>query len=131
MEFTIHPSKGMTMAEHRIYGMSFASIYPHYIAKAERKGHTQEEIHQVITWLTGYDDADLQRVLDDETDLRTFFAEAPRMHPNATQITGLICGIRVEEIEDPLMQQIRYMDKLVDEVARGKKMTSILRGGAA
>ncbi|WP_053386571.1 DUF2200 domain-containing protein [Leucobacter japonicus] len=119
------------MAEHRIYGMSFASIYPHYIAKAERKGHTQEEIHQVITWLTGYSDADLQRVLDDEIDLRTFFAEAPRMHPNATLITGLICGIRVEEIEDPLMQQIRYMDKLVDEVARGKKMTSILRGGAA
>ncbi|WP_454049837.1 DUF2200 domain-containing protein [Cellulomonas sp. Marseille-Q8402] len=115
------------MAGHRIFATSFASIYPHYVAKAERKGRSKAEVDQVITWLTGYDDAALERVLDDGTDLQTFFGEAPGMNPNATLITGVICGVRVEEIEDPLMQQIRYMDKLVDEVARGKKMTSILR----
>ncbi|MBS3181791.1 DUF2200 domain-containing protein [Leucobacter manosquensis] len=119
------------MAEHRIYSTSFASVYVHYVAKAERKGHTRGEVDQVIGWLTGYDADDLERIVADETDFRTFFAEAPRMNPNASLITGLICGIRVEEIEDPLMQQIRYMDKLVDEVARGKKMTSILRGTPA
>lgn len=116
------------MAEHRIYGMSFGSIYPLYVAKAERKGRTRAEVDQVITWLTGYDDEALAGVVADGTDLRTFFAQAPAMNPNAELITGVICGVRVEEIEDPLMQQIRYMDKLVDEVARGKKMTSILRG---
>ncbi|BDZ64538.1 DUF2200 domain-containing protein [Agromyces mangrovi Wang et al. 2018] len=118
------------MAEHRIYGMSFASIYPLYVKKVERKEHTKAEVDQVITWLTGYDEAGLEKAIDDEVDLRTFFAKAPRMHPNVDQITGVICGMRVEEIEDPLMQQIRWMDKLVDEVARGKKMTSILRGSA-
>ncbi|GLI27340.1 hypothetical protein ARHIZOSPH14_15820 [Agromyces rhizosphaerae] len=117
-------------SEHRIYGMSFASIYPLYVTKVERKDHTKAEVDQVITWLTGYDDAGLAKAIDDEVDMRTFFAEAPRMHPNVDQITGVICGMRVEEIEDPLMQQIRWMDKLVDEVARGKKMTSILRGSA-
>jgi len=116
------------MAGHRIFTTSFASIYPHYVAKAERKGHTRAEVHQVITWLTGYDDAGLERVLADETDLETFFAQAPAMNPDASLITGVICGLRVEEVEDPLMQQIRWMDKLVDEVGRGKKMTSILRG---
>ena len=116
------------MPRHDIFATSLASIYPHYVAKAERKGRTQAEVDQVITWLTGYDDAGLRRVLDDGTDLRTFFAEAPVMNPNAGLITGVICGYRVEEIEDPLMQQIRWMDKLVDEVGRGKKMTSILRG---
>ncbi|MEE3851770.1 DUF2200 domain-containing protein [Gordonia sp. LSe1-13] len=116
------------MAEHRIFTTSFASIYPHYVAKAERKGHTKAEVDQVITWLTGYDDAGLEAVLADETDLKTFFAQAPAFNPNAELITGVICGHRVEDIEDPLMQKIRYMDKLVDEVARGKKMTSILRG---
>ena len=116
------------MAEHRIYGMSFARIYPLYVQKVERKEHTKAEVDRVITWLTGYDEAGLAKAIDDEIDLRTFFAQAPAMHPNADQITGVICGVRVEEIEDPLMQQIRYMDKLVDEVARGKKMTSILRG---
>lgn len=116
------------MAGHRIFGTSFASIYPHYVTKAERKGHDKAEVDQVITWLTGYDDAGLARVLADGTDLQTFFADAPAMNPNASLITGVICGVRVEEIEDPLMQQIRYLDKLVDEVARGKKMTSILRG---
>jgi hypothetical protein len=119
------------MAEHRIFGTSFASIYPHYVAKAERKGHTRAEVDQVITWLTGYDEADLARILADGTDLRTFFAAAPDMNPHAALITGVICGIRVEEIDDPLMQQIRYLDKLVDEVARGKKMASILRAPAS
>jgi hypothetical protein len=116
------------MAGHRIFTTSFASIYPHYVAKAERKGHTKAEVDQVISWLTGYDDAGLEKVLADETDLETFFAESPDFNPNAELITGVICGHRVEDIEDPLMQKIRYMDKLVDEVAKGKKMTSILRG---
>lgn len=119
------------MAGHRIFTTSFASIYPHYVAKAERKGHTQDEVDTVIGWLTGYDDAGLARVLADGTDMETFFAQAPRMNPDATLITGVICGLRVEDVEDPSMQQIRWMDKLVDEVARGKKMTSILRGSGA
>ncbi|WP_426737157.1 DUF2200 domain-containing protein [Plantibacter sp. 2H11-2] len=118
------------MAGHRIFTTSFASVYPLYVAKAERKGHTKDEVDQVITWLTGYDDAAIERVLADGTDFETFFAGAPAMHPNASLITGLICGIRVEEIEDPLMQRVRQLDKLVDEVAKGKKMTSILRVSA-
>ena len=117
------------VAEHRIFRTSFASIYPLYVAKVERKGRDRADVDRVIAWLTGYDDAGLRRVLDDEVDIATFFAEAPAMNPDASLITGLICGIRVEEIEDPLMQQVRYLDKLVDEVARGKKMTSVLRGG--
>ena len=117
------------MTGHRIFTTPLASIYPHYVAKAERKGHTRAEVDEVITWLTGYDDAGLQRVLADEVDLETFFAEAPAMNPNASLITGVICGHRVEDIDDPLMQRIRYLDKLVDEVARGKKMSAILRGG--
>ena len=119
------------MPRHRIFRTSFASIYPHYVAKAERKNHSKEEVDQVICWLTGYDDAGLERVLADDVDLETFFADAPQMNQNASLITGVICGMRVEDIEDPLMQQIRYMDKLVDEVAKGKKMTSILRGSTA
>ncbi|MBF4568456.1 DUF2200 domain-containing protein [Plantibacter sp. VKM Ac-2880] len=115
------------MAGHRVFTTSFGSIYPHYVAKAERKGYTKAEVDQVITWLTGYDAAGIERVVADGTDMETFFAEAPAMHPNASLITGVICGIRVEEIEDPLMQRIRQLDKLVDEVAKGKKMTSILR----
>ncbi|KAA9393228.1 DUF2200 domain-containing protein [Kocuria coralli] len=115
------------MAEHRIFGMSFASIYPLYVTKVERKGRTEEELQKVITWLTGYDEDGLRRVIAEETDLRTFFAQAPAMNPNAHLIKGVICGHRVEEIEDPLMQKIRYLDKLVDELARGKKMESILR----
>ena len=118
------------MPRHRIFATSFASIYPHYLSKAERKNHSKEEVDRVICWLTGYDDG-LERVIDDEVDLETFFAQAPAMNPNAALITGTICGHRVQEIEDPLMQQIRYMDLLVDEVARGKKMTSILRGSPA
>ena len=118
------------MTGHRVFGMSFASILPLYVTKAERKGRMQDEVHEVICWLTGYDRAGLERAVADGVDLETFFAQAPRMNPQASLITGVICGIRVEEIEDPLMQQIRYMDKLVDELARGKKMTSILRGDA-
>lgn len=116
------------MAGHRIFTTSFASIYPHYIIKAEKKGRGRAEVDTVITWLTGYSEADLERVIAEETDLATFLAEAPQLNPNAALITGVICGKRVEEIEDPLMQKIRYMDKLVDEVGRGKKMESILRG---
>lgn len=115
------------MTGHRIFGTSFAAIHPLYVAKAERKGHTRAEVDEVIEWLTGYDEAGLEKVIADGADLQTFFADAPAMNPHASLITGKICGIRVEEIEDPLMQQIRYMDKLVDEVANGKKMTSILR----
>lgn len=118
------------MAGHRIFTTSFASIYPHYVAKAERKNHSKDEVDQVIFWLTGYDQAGLEKILAEETDLQTFFAQAPALNPNAALITGVICGLRVEEIDDPLMQKIRYLDKLVDEVARGKKMTSILRGSS-
>jgi hypothetical protein len=116
------------VARHRIFSTSFASIYPLYVQKAERKGRSKEEVDQVIIWLTGYDGAGLDDVIAREADLETFFAEAPYLNPRASLITGVICGHRVEEIEDPLMQKIRYLDKLVDELARGKKMTSILRG---
>lgn len=108
--------------------MSFAGIYPLYVQKVERKGRDRADLDRVITWLTGYDETGLEKAIADEVDLQTFFAQAPAMNPNASLITGLICGYRVEEIEDPLMQQIRWMDKLVDELARGKKMASILRG---
>lgn len=117
------------MPRHRIYSMSFASVYPHYVAKAERKGRTKAELDEIIHWLTGYDADGLERVLDDKTDFETFFAEAPRMNPARDQITGLICGVRVEEVEEPLMREIRYLDKLVDELAKGKKMERILRAG--
>ncbi|HOA58510.1 MAG TPA: DUF2200 domain-containing protein [Dermatophilaceae bacterium] len=116
------------MAEHRIFGTSFASIYPLYLRKVERKGHTAAEVDEVIGWLTGYDEAGLARVLTDEIDMRTFFEQAPGWNPNASLIRGTICGYRVQEIEDPLMQKVRYLDLLVDEVARGKKMSAILRG---
>jgi hypothetical protein len=115
------------MAEHRIFGMNFARIHPLYVQKAERKGHTRAEVDEVISWLTGYDEGGLDEAIADGRDLETFFAKAPAMNPNAELITGVICGVRVEQIDDPLMQKIRYMDKLVDEVARGKKMASILR----
>ncbi|KOS05511.1 hypothetical protein AM493_05295 [Flavobacterium akiainvivens] len=111
----------------RIYKMSFAGVYPHYIAKAEKKGRTKEEVHAIIYWLTGYDEQALQKVLDDKTDFETFFAQAPQINPNVSKITGVICGYRVEDIEDKLMQQIRYLDKLIDELAKGKKMEKILR----
>ena len=111
----------------RIFKMAFASVYPHYITKAEKKGRTREEVHAVIHWLTGYDEQALQRQIDQQVDFETFFARAPRIHPNASRITGVICGYRVEEIDDPLMQQIRDLDKLVDELAKGKALDKILR----
>jgi len=107
--------------------MSFASLYPLYVQKAERKGRTKAEVDQVITWLTGYGPKELRAATAAKVDLQTFFAEAPRMNPKAKLITGLVCGVRVEEVEDPLMRKIRWLDKLVDELARGKKMASILR----
>jgi hypothetical protein len=111
----------------RVFKMAFASVYPHYINKVERKGRTKEELHTVIKWLTGYDERTLQQQIDKKVDLETFFARAPRINPDVSKITGVICGVRVEEIEDRLMQQIRYMDKLVDELAKGKSMDKILR----
>jgi len=111
----------------RVYKMTFASVYPHYIAKAERKGRTKEEVDTIIFWLTGYNEQSLQQILDNKTDFETFFANAPQINPNVTKITGVICGYRVEEIEDKLMQQIRYLDKLIDELAKGKSMEKILR----
>ena len=111
----------------RIFKMAFASVYPHYIAKAEKKGRTRAEVHAIICWLTGYDEQTLQKQIDERVDFETFFAKAPRINPNVSKITGMICGYRVEEIEDKLMQQIRYLDKLVDELAKGKAMDKILR----
>ena len=116
------------MAPHRIYAMSVASVYPHYLAKAEKKGRTKAEVDEIIRWLTGYDQEALDRCLADGTDFETFFARAPRPHPARSDIRGVICGIRVEEITEPLMREIRYLDKLVDELARGKAMEKILRG---
>ncbi|ENI8381011.1 DUF2200 domain-containing protein [Listeria monocytogenes] len=115
------------MKKPRISAMSFASVYPLYIQKAEKKDRTKEEVDEIIFWLTGYDQDSLQQAIDQAIDFETFFAEAPKMNPNASLITGVICGYRVEEIEDKLMQQIRYLDKLVDELAKGKKMEKILR----
>ena len=111
----------------RIYKMSFAGVYPHYITKAEKKGRTKQEVDHIIFWLTGYSAPQLQEILDNKTDFETFFANAPRINPNVSKITGLICGYRVEDIEDKLMQQIRYLDKMVDELAKGKAMEKILR----
>lgn len=107
--------------------MSFASVYPHYIAKAEKKGRTKTEVDEIIRWLTGYSQKELSVVLKKETDFETFFAEAPSLNPARKLITGLICGVRVEEIEEPTMQEIRYLDKLIDELAKGKAMEKILR----
>jgi hypothetical protein len=111
----------------RVFKMVFASVYPHYIGKAEKKGRTKEEVHAIIHWLTGYDEQMLQQQIDQKVDLETFFARAPQINPNVSRITGVICGYRVENIEDKLMQQIRYLDKLVDELARGKAIDRILR----
>jgi hypothetical protein len=112
---------------HRVFKISVASVYPHYIAKAGKKGRTKAEVDEIIRWLTGYSQNQLEAVLADKTDFETFFAQAPALNPNRTLITGTICGYRVEEIEDPLMRELRYLDKLVDELARGKKMEKILR----
>lgn len=111
----------------RVYRMSFASVYPLYIQKVEKKGRTKEELDTVIFWLTGYNKQTLQHQIDTKNDFETFFAQAPKINPNVSKITGVICGYRIEEIEDPLMQKIRYLDKLVDELAKGKAMEKILR----
>lgn len=115
------------MNNHRIFTMKFSRVYPLYVQKAERKKRSKEEVDEIICWLTGYDPAGLQQQIDNENDFETFFTQAPAMHPNSSLIKGVVCGIRVEEIEDPLMQKIRYLDKLVDELAKGKKMEKILR----
>ncbi|MFN8587147.1 MAG: DUF2200 domain-containing protein [Candidatus Eisenbacteria bacterium] len=115
------------MAAHRIFAMPFASVYPSYVNKVERKGRTKAELDQVICWLTGYDAAGLARQLEQRTDIEHFFAQAPAMHPNRALITGVVCGVRVEEVEDPLMRQVRQLDKLVDELAKGRAMEKILR----
>jgi hypothetical protein len=120
-----HPPN-LRVVPHRIFTTSFASVYPAYVAKVERKGRTKDELDQVIEWLTGYDDAALEEQIEAETTLEEFFAQA-HLNPNASSITGVVCGVRVEDVEDPLMQKIRYLDKLVDELAKGKAMEKVLR----
>lgn len=120
-------TKAPAPKKHRIFTMPVAKVYPYYIAKAEKKGRTKAEVDEIICWLTGYTPKQLAKQLKDQTDFETFFAQAPKLHPKRKLITGLICGIRVEEIEDPLMRELRYMDKLIDELAKGKAMEKILR----
>ena len=115
------------MEKHRIFTTSFASVYPHYINKAEKKGRTKAEIDIIICWLTGYTQQELQQQIDNKKNFETFFAEAPQLNPNVSKISGIICGYRIEEIADPLMQKIRYLDKLIDELAKGKAIEKILR----
>jgi hypothetical protein len=115
------------MAKHRIYTISFASIYPHYVAKAQKKGRTKAEVDQIISWLTGYSQKALETQLEKRTDFETFFAKAPKLNPSRALIKGVVCGVRVEEVEDPLMREARYLDKLIDELAKGKPMEKILR----
>ena len=115
------------MQKHLIYTMSFASVYPHYVQKAEKKGRTKQEVDEVICWLTGYSPKALAEQIEQRKDFETFFSEAPALNPNARKITGVICGVRIDEIEDPLMRKARYMDKLVDELAKGRPMEKILR----
>jgi hypothetical protein len=120
-------AEGNSMAKHRIFTTSFASIYPHYVQKAERKNRTKQEVDQIICWLTGYDRTGLQKVIKAKVDIETFFAQAPAIHPNCSLITGVVCGVRVEDVDDPLMQKIRYLDKLIDELAKGRALDKILR----
>ena len=115
------------MLKHRLYATSFASVYPYYVAKAQKKGRAKDEVDEIICWLTGYDQKGLDTQLKNKTDFETFYTKAPHPNPERKQITGVICGVRVEEIEDPLMQEIRYLDKLIDELAKGKPMDKILR----
>ncbi len=115
------------MTEHRIFSTAFARVYPMYLQKAERKNRTKDEVDQLICWLTGYDAAGLDQQLSAQTDIKTFFAEAPAFQPKAALITGVVCGVRVETVEDPLMQKIRYLDKLIDELAKGKTLAKIMR----
>jgi hypothetical protein len=115
------------MAEHKIYKMSFAKVYPMYVAKVEKKGRTKEDVDEIILWLTGYSQEDLEDQLEKNTDFEGFFGQAPKLNPSRELIKGVVCGVRVEEIEEPLMKEIRYLDKLIDELAKGKKMEKILR----
>jgi|SRR5215813_10247385 len=115
------------MSKHRIYTTSVASVYPHYLAKAEKKGRTKAELDEIIRWLTGYSQEELEEQLNNKTDFETFFSEAPRLNPSRTLVKGVICGVRIEEIEEPTMREIRYLDKLIDELAKGKIMDKILR----
>lgn len=115
------------MTKHRIFATAFSKVYPMYVQKAERKNRTKEEVDRIICWLTGYDPAGLQRQIEQENDFETFFAQAPAIHPNSSLIKGVVCGVRVEEVEDPLMRRIRQLDKLIDELAKGKKLEKILR----
>jgi hypothetical protein len=115
------------MAQHRIFATPFAKIYPLYVQKAERKQRTKDEVDRIICWLTGYDQAGLERQIERQNDLETFFTEAPAMNPNSALITGVVCGVRVEDVDDPLMRKIRYLDKLIDELAKGRAMEKILR----
>ncbi|TPK11877.1 DUF2200 domain-containing protein [Mesorhizobium sp. B2-5-7] len=115
------------MSEHRIYSTSFASVYPHYVAKAQRKGRTRAEVDEIICWLTGYTEKELDAELETKTSFEEFFGQAPRLNPLRNLITGVVCGVRVEDIEDPRMKEIRYLDKLIDELAKGKAMEKILR----
>ena len=115
------------MPKHRIFTTRFASVYPLYVQKAERKNRTQEEVDQIIRWLTGYDQSGLRKQIEHGSDFETFFAQAPRINPGSSLIKGVVCGVRVEEVEDPLMQKIRFLDKLIDELAKGKAMEKILR----
>lgn len=115
------------MTKHRVFAMTFASVYPMYVQKAERKKRTKEEVDRVICWLTGYDAAGLRRQIEKGNDLETFLAQAPAFHPNSALIKGVVCGVRVEDVEDPLMRKLRYLDKLIDELAKGKPMEKILR----
>jgi hypothetical protein len=120
--------RGAMATKHRIFTVPVANVYPYYIQKAEKKGRTNAEVDEIFCWLTGYKPAQLAKLLKDQTDFETFFKKAPKKNPKRKLITGLICGIRVEEIEDPLMRELRYLDKLVDELAKGKPMEKILRG---
>jgi hypothetical protein len=115
------------MTKHRIYTTSVASVYPHYVAKAERKGRTKAEVDEIICWLTGYSQEEFEAQLEKQTDFETFFADAPKLNPSRHLIKGVVCGVRVEDIEDPTMREIRYLDKLIDELAKGKTMAKILR----
>ena len=115
------------MKKHRIYTTSFASVYPHYVAKAEKKGRTKAEVDEILRWLTGYNETKLEAQIENGTDFETFFAQAPRMNPARSLIKGVVCGVRVEDIEEPTMREIRYLDKLIDELAKGKTMEKILR----
>jgi len=117
------------MTKHRIYTTSFASVYPHYVAKGEKKGRTKKEVDEIICWLTGYNQKELEKVIEKKTDFETFFSEAPQLNPSRELIKGVVCGVRVEDVEEPLMREIRYLDKLIDELAKGKAMEKILRKG--